>query len=69
MLKFILLILIYKYGVGTNNAVSFKEGKDPAVEEARRDYEEKKRKVERLLAEIHEFEQKSGIKNKFDQAA
>jgi len=48
---------------------ALRKEKDPAVEEARRDYEEKKRKVERLLTEIHEFEQKSGIKNKFDQAA
>ena len=48
---------------------ALRKEKDPVMEKARRDYEEKKREVERLLAEIHEFEQKSGIKNKFDQAA
>ena len=32
---------------------ALRKEKDPAVEGARRDYEEKKRKVEELLAEIH----------------
>ena len=56
-------------GLEQTTPAALRKEKDPVMEKARRDYEEKKREVEELLAEIHEFEQKSGIKNKFDQAA
>ena len=56
-------------GLEQTTPAALRKEKDPVMEKARRDYEEKKREVEELLAEIHEFEEKSGIKNKFDQAA